>query len=134
MKSSGFPSKKKIIRDNITPRTIPQYRNFIFAIVWIRFALLYEMKWRITNAIINAIGTLCVNMISRAPSSWRSIITNFCIEYNMCSVSWTLNGIHARNTKYCVISIEIIFPNLLLKNGLLASVGNAFCSILCMAR
>ena len=49
---------------------------------------------------------------------------SFCIEYDRCSRSWTLNARNDKNIKYCVINIEIIFPSLDFKNELFRNEGN----------
>ena len=45
------------------------------------------------------------------------------MEYNISSVSFTLNAIQAKNIKYCVMKIDNIFPLFVLKNKLLAKLG-----------
>ena len=49
---------------------------------------------------------------------------SFCIEYDRCSRSWTLNARNDKNIKYCVVNIEIIFPSLDFKNELFRNEGN----------
>ena len=65
----------------------------------------------------NKTEILCELIISIVSITWKSSITYFCIEYARCSISPTLNEIHARKTKYCVTNIEIIRPDLVLKNN-----------------
>ena len=105
-------------------RKIIQWVDFKLEILSSVFGFLNEIKWIIKNNIIKNKGSLCV--ITKLEISFisKSMKMSFCIEYDKCSRSWTLNARNDRNIKYCVIRIEIIFPNLDFKNELFCNEGN----------
>ena len=126
MKSLGFPSKKKTIETRIIVKNSVQYGSFDEAIFPKVLGFRYTRKCNIKNNIINITGNLWEDKKGSIFDVWKSNKTYFSIEYSIWSVLLTLNGIHAKNTKYWVIKIEITLPNLLLKNGWIFKWGNLF--------
>ena len=97
-------------------KKIVQYLSLNDAIFFKVFGFIYTRKCNTKNNTIKRMGSLWENMKGSMFAVWKSINTYFSIEYSIWSVLETLNGIHAKNTKYWVIKIETILPSRLLKN------------------
>ena len=86
--------------DKIIPiKKRTQYFMFQLEIFRGKLPFLYEIKCNITNIVKINTGILWEFKYVIVSKIWKSKKMYFWIEYVMDSVSETLNGIHARNTK-----------------------------------
>ena len=121
--------------DKIIPiKKRTQYFMFQLEIFRGKLPFLYEIKCNITNIVKINTGILWEFKYVIVSKIWKSKKMYFWIEYVMDSVSETLNGIHARNTKYCVTKIERINPIFVLKKGWDVIEGNLLDKILWIAK
>ena len=111
-----------------------QYGNFNLESFVGRFFVRYEIKCSNTKNAIIAIGYFCDIIKGIEFSVKKSKNTYFCILTNIKFVSAIVNGIQAKNIKYCVMKIDVILPVLVLKNFKSFKAGNLLSNILCIAK